>query len=91
LGNSNTSSNEAKIGAASVLVLDRVLLGLTTGVSWKEDLSSIETQPEAIKGKKKEKSYLYQPPFGLLGWGFLCFLCLFFRFVIFFILLIMIG
>jgi len=53
LGNSNTSSNEAKIGAASVLVLDRVLLGLTTGVSWKEELSSIETQPGAMSGKKK--------------------------------------
>jgi hypothetical protein len=53
LGNSNTSSNEAKIGASSVLVVDRVLLDLKTGVSWKEELLSIGAQSETINGKKK--------------------------------------
>jgi hypothetical protein len=53
LGNSNTSSNEAKIGASSVLVVDRVLLDLKTEVSWKEELLSIGAQPETINGKKK--------------------------------------
>ena len=52
MGDSNTSPNEAKIGASSVLVLDRVLLGLTTVVSWKEELLSIEAQPEVMKDKE---------------------------------------
>ena len=53
MGDSNTSPNEAKIGASSVLVLDRVLLGLTTVVSWKEELPSNEAQPEEMNSKKK--------------------------------------
>ena len=52
MGNSNTSSNEAKIGASSVLVVDRVLLDLETEVSWKEELLSIEAQPEVMKDKE---------------------------------------